>query len=308
MDAGPSESGMTQSVLTAGGMVTLPATGFGDTGVTTAPVSAGWATGSVAWCCSNWWVPVGVSAGDVVGSVAALVQDVAPSPLYIPGSQGDGGSSVILSVVAQTGNTSTTLGTASSNGSGAQQSLIVTLASPYTVPPGTSVVLKAAAFALWPSSVMHSSIVGPVATAAPALATSAPLTEVYSVGFAVPGAGVQLSPGTASTNATLNLNTSTASSTLPLRTQAGRTLSAWSVRAIKNSTTGAITARLWRAVAGSGAAVQIGSTRTLSAQSVAPIGQSGLVELAPNNASYFIEVLGGGSAGDFIEDYQLTTQ
>jgi len=49
---------------------------------------------------------------------------------------------------------------------------VVSLSSPYTVPVGTSIVLKAAAFALWPSSVMHGTVIGPVATVAPAMPTA----------------------------------------------------------------------------------------------------------------------------------------
>lgn len=163
--------------LTPDGMVTLPATGFGDSGVTTSAPPAGWAAGSVAWCCTNWWIPIPVVAGDVVGSVAAQVKDVPPDPLYVPGSQGDGGSSVVLSLIAQTGATQTVLRSVGSNGSGNQQSLIMTLTSPYTVPAGTTMLVKANAFALWPSSVMHPSIVGPVVAAAPAAAVPPPTTH-----------------------------------------------------------------------------------------------------------------------------------
>lgn len=306
-DAPSLERAAVSATLTSDGMVTLPATGWGDPGVVTSAVPAGWAAGSVAWCCSNWWVPIPVAAGDVVGSVAALVHDVAPDPLYIPGSQGDGGSSVVLSLIAQNGTTQTVLRSIGSNGSGAQQSLIMTLTSPYTVPAGATLLLKANAFALWPSSVMHPSVVGPVTTAAPTQQSQfSGSTETYSIGFASPGFGVQMIAGDVDTNASMSLGTSTAASTLPLRVQLGRPITAWSVRFIKNSTSGTIAARLLRSTPGGGGAIQVGTTRTLSIQSVASIGESSLNEQPVANAAYFISVRGGGTSGDFAQDYQLT--
>jgi hypothetical protein len=65
----------------------------------------------VNWVGGAWYVPLPVSAGDTIGSVSAVVRDNGPAPGYIPGSVGDGGSYVKLSLISETASGSSTIST-----------------------------------------------------------------------------------------------------------------------------------------------------------------------------------------------------
>lgn len=298
--AAPPERETSQQTLTSDGMVTLPATGWGDPGVTTSTVPAGWAAGSVAWCCTNWWVPIPVAAGDVVGSVAALVKDVPPDPLYIPGSQGDGGSSVTLSLVAQNGTTQTVLRSIGSNGSGNHQSLIMTLTSPYTVPAGTTLLLKATAFALWPSQVMHPSIVGPVSAAAPtsiAAVRTRPISGLTAVPE-WPASGV---------GATRVANTWSFVSSrymyFPVPVTAGELISGYQVYVNKNSNSSfAVMADFVKVNSVTGQqTVVAGASNSTAAPGNVAVGSSTPIITVTAGFSYLIRVSGNSTADSFTD-------
>jgi hypothetical protein len=141
---------------------------------------------------------------------------------------------------------------------------------------------------------------------------SFPDTEIYSVGLAVPGSGVTLSPGgfSGSQTATLALGTSTNPSNLPIRAKLGATLSAWSVRLFKASASGTITAKLWRADNTLLTCTQVGANQSNNANApgMITLGQSGLTEVVgASGNSYFIELIGGGVTGDNVADWKVTT-
>jgi hypothetical protein len=286
--------------LSSGGIVIPPASGWGDTGVT----STLNADGSVSWCCTTWIVPLPVAAGDVIGTVSVPVRDNGPNNGF-----STGGNTVVVFVgtPSSDGSTFNALLYATTSGAGDLATVTLTFATPHVVVAGENlqIRLKAQTPGIFgPTPATHVSWAGAAIAAGPTPQT----VETYSIGFAIPGPGVQLFPGSAFTAPSLALGTSTASSNLPMRIAAGRMLVGWSVRFIKNSSTGTISARLWRATTGSGAAIQIGSIQQLIGQGAGSIGASGLTDPTPPNASYFIEVQGGGSAGDYVMDYQDTMQ
>jgi hypothetical protein len=138
-----------------------------------------------------------------------------------------------------------------------------------------------------------------------------PDAEVYSIAYAVPGAGVGLT-GSSTQGAFLDLSTATTGAgILPIKLRSGQTLSAWSVKLRKTTLAGqTVSAKLWRQGTNvQGTPTQIGSTQSNSANGTVPInttlGQSGLTEVS-TGLGYFIEIIGSGTGGDEIGDYTVT--
>lgn len=297
--------GLTSSGLgTAAGTPPLgeaisPVSGAPGDGLAVVSQVGGWSTGpgAVRWHGGQWVMPYSLRPGSTLLNVSCDIWNPALTPA----------ASVLVEVVSSNGQV---LGSSPVSAS----SSVVTRAWPFVgthaVVDGEQLVVRLSPrdvlTGAWTTELQDTTVIGCAVNAT----DSAPeaTTEAYSIGFAIPGQGVQLFPGAASTNASLSLNTSTSSSNLPLRMRSGRTLSAWSLRVIKNSVAGTISARLWRTMPAAATAIQVGTTQILSAQSVTSIGQAGLMEVAPAGVSYFIEVQGGGVSGDFVEDYQITMQ
>lgn len=134
-------------------------------------------------------------------------------------------------------------------------------------------------------------------------------TETYPAGLGIAGTGAT-GPTSGSSGAGLEITLGTSTSGgagLPLRLRTGVTITAWQVRIIKNTGAVTVSAKLWKANQGTG--TQIGSTQSNSAATpgLITLGQSGLSEVVPSSNSYYIEVVGSGSSGDIVIDYQVTT-
>jgi len=126
-------SSQAQAALTAPTTVP-PTSGFGDPGIVTTIDSSG----NVNWVGGAWYVPLGLQAGDVVGLVSVVVRDNGASN----GHTSDG-NNVIALLVSRTASGDTTIGSASSNGSGMQQTLPITpTGGAYAVKAGDDMLLK----------------------------------------------------------------------------------------------------------------------------------------------------------------------
>ena len=122
-----------QAALTAPTTI-APTSGFGDPGTTTTID----ASGNVNWVGGAWYVPLGLQAGDVVGSVSVVVRDNGASN----GHSSDG-NNVIALLVSRTAAGDVTKGSASSTGSGLQQTLpIAPTGGSYTVQAGDEMLLE----------------------------------------------------------------------------------------------------------------------------------------------------------------------
>src|SRR4051812_17529749 len=187
--------------------------------------------------------------------------------------------------------------------------------------PLTSVTLKspaalAANYALTMPAALPASASGIQVSATGVMSyenpTNAPIN--YSIALGVPAAGITfLAGGGFSGNVPTQwqMGTTTSPSTLPLTIPVGLTIASWSVRLQKNSTTGTIRARLWDAnhVAASVAQIGVDQTNGASAPGLISLGQAGLATTAADGHSYFIELLGGGSATpsfDIVYGYSVT--
>lgn len=129
-NAGPLALGTADQPSLTAPTTIAPTDGFGDP-TTTVTIDA---AGNVHWLGGDWYVPLPVSAGDVIGSISAIVQDNA----------GTSGNTIIESLVmrlpAPTGDTE--IARAWTNESGAVTTLTVTPNAPYTVPAGAEMLAK----------------------------------------------------------------------------------------------------------------------------------------------------------------------
>lgn len=138
-------------------------------------------------------------------------------------------------------------------------------------------------------------------------------TETYSVAFAAAAAGTTTNQGTSIQSPSISLGTVTSGAVnCPIRARIGTTITAWQTRITKTtSSASTVSVKLWKAstISPGSAPTQIGSTQSNSANNPGAVspGQSGLTEVVAANTSYFIEVIGSGSAGDAVFDYQVTT-
>lgn len=158
----------------------LPATGWGDSGVTWTSSS----DGSVSWCCTNWYVPLPLGVGESVGSISTTVRDNGTANGF-----GSSSNNVIVVLLSQTSSGSTVLGSVSTDGSGNLQSKTLTLASPHTVASGESLVVKAVALAggAFPGPASHPSLIEAITIPpAPHVLT----LPIHGSAFAVAGSDV----------------------------------------------------------------------------------------------------------------------
>lgn len=154
------------------GTTVLPATGWGELGQ---PAPTILADGSVSWCCTTWFTPLSLAVGDVIGSLSVPVRDNGAANGFSVG-----GNNVLVVLTAQTASGPVNLGNVSSNGSGNPQTLPLTLATPYTVPQGVSLVVRAIAMTggANPGPALHPSTIGGIQVIPPSSSPS-PLALVY---------------------------------------------------------------------------------------------------------------------------------
>ena len=132
--------------------------------------------------------------------------------------------------------------------------------------------------------------------------------ENYSIAFAIPATGISVVPSVDGQNVGIPLTNTTTHNVLPLKLRVGATIASWTVQFRKTSASGSILAKLWKSNSLTGA-TQIGSTQS-SATGVlnnTSLGQSGLSEVVASLTAYFISVQGGGTNGDILYDYYVTT-
>lgn len=108
-----------------------PTSGFGDP-TTVAAVDS---SGNENWVGGNWYVPLPVSAGDVVGTVQAIVRDNGSTN----GHPADG-NNVIAVLQSRVAGSTSPLASASSDGSGNRQTLNIT--TTHTVASGEQLVME----------------------------------------------------------------------------------------------------------------------------------------------------------------------
>lgn len=164
------------------GTTVLPATGWGDLGVTSTSAT----DGSVSWCCTTWFTPLSLGVGDSVGSLTVPVRDNGSANGFAID-----GNNVIIVLTAQSSSGSTVLGSITSNGSGNPQTLTLTLSTGYTVPTGVSLVVKAIALTggAIPGPALHPSTIGAIQVIPPAAQSPYPTEVVVMMPTPFPGSG-----------------------------------------------------------------------------------------------------------------------
>jgi|SRR6185436_87091 len=125
-------SSQARSALTAPTTI-APTSGYGDPG-TSATIDT---RGNVNWVGGNWYVPLPVSVGDVIGSVTALVRDNGQYNLHA-----SDGNTVVMQLISRTVVGDNARGSAISNGLGTQQNLTVTPSFGYKVQAGEEMLVQ----------------------------------------------------------------------------------------------------------------------------------------------------------------------
>lgn len=110
-----------------------PTSGFGDPG-TVVTLDA---QGNTNWVGGAWYVPLPVSAGDVIGTVTAAVRDNGPN-----NGHSTDGNNVLAYLVSRTSTGDTTRAFWSSNGSGSPQTATLSPSGGYTVKAGEEMLVE----------------------------------------------------------------------------------------------------------------------------------------------------------------------
>lgn len=157
-----------------------PTSGFGDPG-TVVTLDA---QGNTNWVGGAWYVPLPVSAGDVIGTVTAAVRDNGPNN----GHTTDG-NNVLAYLVSRTSTGDTTRAFWSSNGSGSPQTATLSPSGGYTVKAGEEMLVEFAGLkgGAVPGPSTVPSMTGPV--------TASPRANLASTDVIVPAAGWAIRQG-----------------------------------------------------------------------------------------------------------------
>lgn len=187
----PTSQATSQSIT---GVTVLPATGWGEPGQPTPTIAA---DGSVSWCCTTWYVQLPLGVGDTIASISTTVRDNGAANGFATS-----GNNVIVALIAQTSGGPTSLGSITSDGSGNLQSKTLTLSTPYTVPQGVSLVLKAIALTggAVPGPALHPSMIGAIVIPPVVTRSAVPFSASWRVqwngGFPIVTIhGIQAPPG-----------------------------------------------------------------------------------------------------------------
>ena len=108
-----------------------PTSGFGDP-TTVATVDS---SGNENWVGGSWYIPLPVSAGDVIGTVQAIVRDNGSANGHLLD-----GNNVLAVLQSRIAGSTSALASASSDGSGTQQTLSIT--ATHTVASGEQLVVE----------------------------------------------------------------------------------------------------------------------------------------------------------------------
>jgi len=138
------------------------------------------------------------------------------------------------------------------------------------------------------------------------------ITRQFSIMLAVPTTATKSAGSTTAPIAPrLILGTSTDESALPVDFPAGCVITGFSVKANKTSAAGTITVKCFEANSSGGTPgmVQIGSTQTNNANNPGDItlSQTGLTFQTTAGRAYYLTVAGGGTTGDTVLSYSVTT-
>lgn len=304
--------------LLTGPTIVLASTGFGDDGITLSAPPADMPSGSVAWCCGTtaWWLPLPVVAGDTVSSISVQVEDNGSLNGSVTG--GFGGNNIMVSLFARptSGGSDTPIGPvtayATSDGTGHAQTLAFTLPTPYQVPTGVTVLLRALASSGYPLTPTKPSAIGP-ATVTPFVAPPPPprTTQImYNMALAHPAtfAGSNSVLTIAGETVELVLGTvSTVDDYLPVALPVGSTIVSWKVWAFKESSGPTISFRFRDSNLDTFLTSRVGDVQSSSLNNpgVITLGQGNLSVPVTEGHSFFIAARSGGTDSLHSQDRVL---
>lgn len=128
----------------------------------------------------------------------------------------------------------------------------------------------------------------------------------FSVAYAVPACGALLS--NVGDFPALDLSTSVQANWLPVSVPFGVVVTGWSVQLQKTSVTGSVTATMYDVDGVNAVGKVVGSQQKASARGNVQLTQDGLSDVVVPGHSLVISLHGGGSDGDFVIGYSVSTQ